>query len=60
MIKENNTSRQQENLDGFLRIAQDMDIDPLELDRFFHSFYQTGGDLTDNLELLNLFLYGRI
>ncbi len=53
-------SRQQETLDGFLRIAQDMDIDPLELDRFFHSFYQTGGDLTDNLELLNLFLYGRL
>ena len=53
-------SRQLENLDGFLRIAQDMDIDTLELDRFFHSFYQTGGDLTDNLELLNLFLYGRI
>tara|TARA_R110002167_G_scaffold334061_1_gene541169 strand:- start:1524 stop:1688 length:165 start_codon:yes stop_codon:yes gene_type:complete len=53
-------SRQQENLDSFLRIAQDMDIDPLELDRFFHSFYQTSGDLTENLELLNLFLYGRI
>ncbi|MEJ6767429.1 MAG: hypothetical protein QNK97_04405 [Gammaproteobacteria bacterium] len=47
-------------LEGFLRIAQDMDIEPLELDRFFHSFYDARGSLSDNLELLNIFLYGRL
>lgn len=48
-------SRQQENLDGFLRIAQDMNIDPLELDRFFHEgFYQSMGTLEQNLDQLEL------
>lgn len=53
-------SKEQQTLEGFLRIAQSMDIDPLELDRFFHSFYQADSDLIDNLELLNIFLYGRL
>jgi hypothetical protein len=47
-------------LEGFLYNIEQMDIDPLELDRFMHSFYDPKSNLEDNMELLRLFLYGKI
>lgn len=49
--------REQILLDAFLRATDLMDVDPLELDRFFHEgFYQPMGSVNDNLDSLQLFL----
>lgn len=47
-------------MNGFLHNIEHMDIEPLELDRFLHSFYQKDASFEDNMELLRLFLYGKI
>ena len=47
--------RRQILLNAFLKATETMDIEPLELDRFFHEgFYQSMGTLEQNLDQLEL------
>jgi hypothetical protein len=49
--------REQILLNAFLKATEDMDIDPLELDRFLHEgFYEPMVNVKDNLDSLQIFL----
>jgi len=49
--------REQILLNAFLKATELMEVDPLELDRFFHEgFYQPMGSVKDNLDSLQIFL----
>lgn len=49
--------REQILLNAFLKATELMDVDPLELDRFFHEgFYQPMDNVENNLDSLQIFL----
>ncbi len=49
--------RKQILLNAFLKATELMDIEPLELDRFFHEgFYQSMAPVEDNLKQLELWM----
>ena len=49
--------RKQILLNAFLKATELMDVDPLELDRFFHEgFYQPMDSVQNNLDLLQIFM----
>jgi hypothetical protein len=49
--------REQELLDNFLKMAEGMDVSPLEIDRFFHEgFYGELTSVEENLETLQIFI----
>jgi len=50
--------REQILLNAFLKATELMDIEPLELDRFFHEgFYDSMSNIESNLESLQTFLH---
>jgi len=49
--------REQKLLNAFLKVTDLIDIDPLELDRFFHEgFYQPIDSVENNLDALQMFI----